>query len=122
MSVQGRPEKKQERPEKNTGTSRKNTQLKHDVLADPLRVRDSYLVQKKDMDAENDLRPKNYSAGEGLECRTSRKTQERPEKNHTQLENGALSDSLGVRGSNLVQKKGMNAENGLRPKKKEKKK
>ena len=48
------------------------------------------------------------------------KTQGRPEK-HTQLENDVLPDPLGVRGSNLVQKKGMNAENGLRPKKKKKK-
>ena len=62
------------------------------------------------------------------------KTQGRPEKpkhsgffgkspnKHTQLENGALADPLGVRGSNLVQKKGVNAENGLRPKKTQKKK
>ena len=37
------------------------------------------------------------------------------------LPDDALVDPLGVRGSNLVQKKGMNAENGLRPKKKQKK-
>ena len=37
------------------------------------------------------------------------------------LPNDALVDPLGVRGSNLVQKKGMNAENGLRPKKTQKK-
>ena len=36
------------------------------------------------------------------------------------LPDDALVDPLGVRGSNLVQKKGMNAENGLRPKKKQK--
>ena len=32
-----------------------------------------------------------------------------------------MADPLGVRGSNLVQKKGMNAENGLRPKRKKRK-
>ena len=42
-------------------------------------------------------------------------------KKHTQLENDVLPDPLGVRGSNLVQKKGMNAENGVRPEKKKKK-
>ena len=43
-------------------------------------------------------------------------------KKHIQLENDVLADPLGVRGSNFVQKKGINAENGLRPKKKTKKK
>ena len=80
-----RPKKKEKKvgtSRKNAGTSRKrHTQLKNDVLADPLSVRDSYLVQKKDMDAENGLRPTNYSAGEQLECRdVPEKTQERPEK------------------------------------------
>ena len=37
------------------------------------------------------------------------------------LPNDALVDPLGVRGSNLLQNKGINAENGLRPKKKQKK-
>ena len=37
------------------------------------------------------------------------------------LPNDALVDPLGVRGSNFVQKKGMNAENGVRPRKKKKK-
>ena len=37
------------------------------------------------------------------------------------LPDDALVDPLGVRGSNLVQKKGMSAENGLRPKEKQKK-
>ena len=50
-----------------------------------------------------------------------KKTQGRPKK-RTQLENVVLADPLEVRGSNLVQKKGMNAENGVRPKKTEKKK
>ena len=78
VSVQGRPDKKkQERPEKMQGCQ--HTQLKNDVLADPLGVRGAYLVQKKDMDAENGLRLKNYSAGE--RCRdVPEKTQERPEK------------------------------------------
>ena len=42
-------------------------------------------------------------------------------KKHTQLENEVLANPLGVRGSNFVQKKGMNAKNGVRRKKKEKK-
>ena len=42
-------------------------------------------------------------------------------KKHIQLENDVLADPLGVRGSNFVQKKGINAENGLRPKEKKKK-
>ena len=42
-------------------------------------------------------------------------------KKHTQLENDVLADSLRVRGSSLVQKKGVNAENGLEPQKKRKK-
>ena len=37
---------------------------------------------------------------------------------HTQLENNVLADPLGVRGSKFVQKKSINAENGLRLKKK----
>ena len=57
VSVQGRPEKKQERPEKSKDVPKKHTQLKNDVLAEPLRVRGSNLVQKKNMDAENGLRP-----------------------------------------------------------------
>ena len=40
------------------GRPEKPNQLKNDVLADPLVVRGSFLVQKKDMDAENGLRPK----------------------------------------------------------------
>ena len=52
---------------------------------------------------------------------TSRKNVGTSRKKHTQLENDVLSDPLGVRGSNLVQKQGMNAKNGLRPQKKEKK-
>ena len=43
-------------------------------------------------------------------------------KKHTQLENDVLANPLGVRGSNFVQKKSINAENGLRPQKKKKKK
>ena len=56
-SVHGRPEKKKQ------GRPEKHTLLKNDVLSDSLGVRGSYLAQKKDMDAENDLRLKNYSAG-----------------------------------------------------------
>ena len=57
-------------------------------------------------------------------CQKKKKSRKVPKKRrdvpkkHTQLENDVLADPLGVRGSNLVQKKGMNAENGLRPKKK----
>ena len=68
------------------------------------------------MNPENDVSTKKVERHEKTKGRPE-KTQERPEKNHTQLENDALSDSLGVRGSNRVQKKGINAENGLRPKK-----
>ena len=63
VSVQGCPEKQQEHPEKQRNIPKKHTQLKNDVSADPLGVRGSYLVQKKEMDAENGLRLKNYSAG-----------------------------------------------------------
>ena len=88
------------------------------MTADPLRVRGSYLVQKKAMDTENGLRPKNHSAGERLECRDPEKeTQERPEKQpylplqSIRLRNNAPVDPLGVRGSNLAQTKSNNAEN-----------
>ena len=42
-------------------------------------------------------------------------------KKHAQLENDVLTDPLGVRGSNLVQQKGINAENGLQKKRQKKK-
>ena len=42
-------------------------------------------------------------------------------KKNTQLENDVLADLLGVRGSNLVQKERMNAENGVRPKERKEK-
>ena len=63
------------------------------------------------MNAENGLRPKKKK-----ESRNVPKKRRDVPKKHTQLENDVLADPLGVRGSNLVQKKGMNAENGLRPK------
>jgi hypothetical protein len=111
---------------KNAGTSRKkHTQLENDVLPDPLGVRGSNLVQKKGMNAENGLRPKKTQKKPGTSRKnagTSRKPEKRRDfpKKHTQLENGVLADPLGVRGSSLDQKKGMNAKNGLRPKKKKK--
>jgi len=110
---------------KKSGTSRKkrrdipkkHTQLENDVLADRLGVRSSYLVEKKHMEAENGLRPNNYSAGERLVCRNVReKPQERPEKHSLSVEgsglpNDALADPLCARGSNLAQTKNNEAEN-----------
>ena len=43
VSVQGRPEKKAV-PKKRMAVPKKHTQLKNDVLADPLGVRGAYLV------------------------------------------------------------------------------
>ena len=110
---------------KNAGTSRKkHTQLENHVLSDPLGVRGSNLVQKKGMNAENGLRPKKKqqnSRNVPKKRRDVPKNAGTSRKKHTQLENDVLPDPLGVRGSNLVQKKVMNAENGLRPKKKRKK-
>ena len=107
-------------PKKRGDVRKKHTQLENDVLADPLGVRGSNLVQKKGMNAENGLRPKKNKKKVGTSRKnagTSRKTQERPEKNTLNV----LPDPLGLRGSNLVQKKGINAENGVRPIKKNKK-
>ena len=71
------------------------------------------MVQKKGMNAENGLRPKKKQT----KSRNVPKKRRDVPKKHTQLENDVLADPLEARGSNLVQKKGMNAENGLRPKK-----
>ena len=67
--------------------------------------------------------PKITQREERIEYRdVPEKTQERPEKqpylpaHGIRLPNDALADPLGVRGSNLVQQKGINADNGLRPK------
>ena len=99
---------------------KKHTQLENDVLADPLGVRGSNLVQKKGMNAENGVRPKKKKNRK--KSRNVPKNAGTSRKNTLNWKMVYLPIPLGVRGSNLIQKKGMNAENGLRPKKKKKKK
>ena len=74
------------------------------------------------MDAENGVRPKNYSTGERLECSDvpEKKTQQRPEKQSylplqgIRLPNDAVADPVGVRDSNLAHTKSNTAENDTR--------
>ena len=101
VSVQRRPKKQQERPEKTKGRPEKHTQLKNVVLADPLRVRGSYLVQKKDRDAANGLCPNNDRRAVRVQRRPSPKTAALAPA----LPNDALADPLAVRGSNSAQTK-----------------
>ena len=73
------PEKRRDVPKKRRDVPKKHAQLENDVLTDPLEVRGSNLVQKKGMNAENGLRPKEEKKKVG----TSRKNAGRPEKTHS---------------------------------------
>ena len=75
-------------PKKRRDVPKKHTQLENDVLAGPLEVRCSNLVQKKGMNAENDLRPKRKKR----KCGNVPKKRRDVPKKHTQLENDVLAD------------------------------
>ena len=91
-----------------------------------LGVMGSNLDQSQGMNPENDVSTKKVEFGENSviysQLLALRKDVFVPylSLQCIKLPDDALVDPLGVRGSNLVQKKGMNAENGVRPKKKKK--
>ena len=103
---------------KNAGTSRKNTlNWKMTSWPIPWELRGSNLVQKKRHQCQ-----KLFAAQKKKKkSRNVPKKRRDVPKKHTQLENDVLANPLAVKGSNFVQKKRINAKNGLRFKKKKKK-
>ena len=110
---------------KNAGTSRKNTfNWKMTSWLIPWELEAETLSKKKVSMPKMVCGPKKKKKSRNVpkKRRDVRKNAGTSRKKHTQLENDVLANPLGVRGSNFVQKKSINAENGLRPKKKKKKK
>ncbi len=97
------------------------------VLFAVLGVMGSHLDQSRGMNPENNVSTKKVEFGENSviysQLLALRKDVFVPylSLQCIKLPDDALVDPLGVRGSNLVQKQSINAENGLRPRKKQKK-